>query len=114
VLLLIPSLSKLSRDTFLQVTDVISAKETKEDVLVLIRGLLSPSSNVRAAVLQSLEPFDLEDTDNPEILFLATQDLEERNSELAGALYEANSLSLDSVALSRLFALLGTFSSDDG
>jgi len=114
VLLLVPSVSKLARDTFLQVTDIISANETKEEVFVLIRGLLSPASNVRVAVLQSLEPFDLEDADNPGILFLATQDQEERNLELAGALYEANSLSLDSAALSRLFALLGTFSSDDG
>jgi len=114
VLLLVPSVSKLARDTFLQVTDIMSANETEEESFVLIHGLLSASSNVRVAVLQALEPFDLEETDSPEILFLATQDQEERNSELAAVLYETNSLSLDPVALSRLFALVGKFSSDDG
>ena len=66
-----------------------------------------PSHNVRNLVLQALEPFDLEETENPEILFMATQDSDARNSELALALYEINSISLDSAALSRLYFLLG-------
>ena len=74
---------------------------------MLVRGLLMPSANVRYTVLQSLEPFDLEETENPEILFMAMQDTDERNSELAMTLYETNSISLDPDGLSRLFALLG-------
>jgi hypothetical protein len=107
VLFLVRSLSKLARDAFLQVTDAISANETKEELYVLVRGLLIPSANVRNLVLQALEPFDLEETENPEILFMAMQDSDERNSELALALYETNSISLDSSGLSRLFSLLG-------
>jgi hypothetical protein len=112
VLLLVPSVSKLARDTFLQVTDIISANETKEELSVLIHALLSRSPNVRTAVLQALEPFDLEETESHEILFLATQDADERNAELAVALYETNSLTVDQGALAKLFVLLGTFFSD--
>ena len=107
VLFLVPSVSKLARDAFLQVTDAISANETKEELYVLVRGLLTPSANVRNSVLQALEPFDLEIIEHPEILFMAIQDSDERNSELALALYDTNSISLDSAGLSRLFSFLG-------
>jgi hypothetical protein len=113
VLLLVPSVSKLARDTFLQVTDIISANETKVELSILIRALLSHSPNVRAAVLQALEPFDLEETETREILFLATQDADERNAELAVALYESNSLALDEAALAKLFTLLGMSFTDE-
>jgi hypothetical protein len=103
----VPSISKLARDAFLQVTDAISANETKEELYVLVHGLLMPLANVRNAVLQALEPFDLEETENPEILFLAMQDTDERNCELAVTLYDSNSLSLDPAGLSRLFSMLG-------
>src|SRR5271154_4392963 len=95
VLLIVPAMSKLARATFLQVTDAISANETKEEMNVLVNGLLKPSANVRNAVLQALEPFDLEETESPEIVFLALHDPDERNSELATALYETNSMSLE-------------------
>jgi len=107
VLLLVPSVSKLARDAFLQVIDAISTNETKEELYVLVHGLLMPSANVRNAVLHAVEPFDLEETENPEILFLAIQDIDERNCELAVTLYEGNSVSLDRTGLSRLFSLLG-------
>jgi hypothetical protein len=107
VLLLVPAVSKLARDTFLQVTDAISANETKEEVDVLISGLLKPSANVRNASLQALEPFDLDETENPETVFLALHDPDERNSELATTLYQTNDIALDSTGLQRLFALLG-------
>jgi hypothetical protein len=109
VLLLVPAVHKLSRDTFLQITDAISANETREEVRVVVHGLLKPLANVRNVVLQGLEPFELDEIENPEILFLALHDSDERNAELALALYEANSLSLDSEGLSRLFSLLGIF-----
>jgi hypothetical protein len=86
----------------------MSANETKVELSILIRALLSRSPNVRTAVLQALEPFDLEETESREILFLATQDADERNAELAVALYETNSLAVDQVALAKLFTLLGT------
>ena len=104
---LVPGVSKLARDTFLQVTDAISASEANEEMNVLISGLLKPSANVRNAVLQALEPFDLEETENPEIVFLALHDPDERNSELATALYQTNSVLLDPSGLRRLFSLLG-------
>jgi len=107
VLLIVPAMSKLARDTFLQVTDAISANETKEEMDVLVSGLLKPSANVRNAVLQALEPFDLEETEHPEIVFLALHDPDERNSELATTLYKTNSISLDFSGLQRLFTLLG-------
>ena len=107
VLLFVGAVSKLAKDTFLQVTDAISANETKEELSVLMNGLLTPSASVRNTVLQALEPFDLEGTDSPEILFLTMHDSDERNVESAMALFQANSLSLDPAALSRLFALLG-------
>jgi hypothetical protein len=99
--------SKLARDTFLQITDAVSANETKEELHILVHGLLTPSAIVRTAVLQALDLFDLEDTDKPDILFLAMHDTDERNSELAISLYEANSVSLDVTGLSKLFYLLG-------
>jgi hypothetical protein len=107
VLLLVPSVFKLARDTFLQVAYAISISEIKEEIYVLVRGLLLSSANVRNAVLQALDSFDLEETENPEILFMAIQDTDDRNSELAIALYESNSVSLDSRGLSRLFSFLG-------
>jgi hypothetical protein len=104
---LVPAVHKLSRDTFLQITDPISANETKAEVRVIVHGLLKPLANVRNVVLQALEPFDLEEIDTPEIIFFALHDSDERNAELAVSLYETNSISLDSAGLSRLFMLLG-------
>jgi hypothetical protein len=106
VLLHVPAVFKLSRDTFLQVTDAISADESPEDAAVLVHGLLLPSANVRNAVLQALEPFDLEEIKTPEILYLALYDSDERNAELASALYAVNGIALDKDALSRLFSFL--------
>lgn len=111
VLLLAPAVLKLARDTFLQVTDAISTSESKDELNVLMHGLLKPSSNVRNAILQTLESFDLEESGTPEILFLALHDSDERNCELAKSLYDANSLTLDPSGLSRLFCFLGQFSS---
>jgi hypothetical protein len=104
----VPAVSKLGRDTLLQVTDALSSNETKEDLHVLVHGLLNPSANVRNVVLQALEPFDLEESENPEILYLALHDMDERNAELAAGLYNSSSISLDVSWLSRLFSLLGT------
>jgi hypothetical protein len=107
---LMPAIFKLSKDTFLQVTDAIAATETKEELRLVLGGLLTASANVRNVVLQALEPFDLEQLDWPEILFLALHDADERNVELAMSLYQANSISLDDSGLSRLFLLLGKIS----
>ena len=104
----VPAVSKLGRDTLLQVTDALSSNETKEDLHVLVHGLLNPSANVRNVVLQALEPFDLEESENPEILYLALHDMDERNAELAAGIYNSSSISLDVSWLSRLFSLLGT------
>lgn len=98
---------KLSKDTFLQVTDAISATETKEELRIVLGGLLSASANVRNVVLQALEPFDLEASEGPDILFLALHDSDERNVELAMSLYRTNSVVLDEPGLERLFLLLG-------
>jgi hypothetical protein len=103
----VPAVYKLSRDTFLQITDAVSANETKDEVRVIVHGLMKPLANVRNVVLQALEPFDLEEIDAPEIIFLALHDPDERNAELALALYKTNSISLDPAGLSRLFSLLG-------
>jgi hypothetical protein len=107
ILLFVPAVSKLARDAFLQVTDALSANETKEELGVLVQGLLKPVANVRHGVLQSLEPFDLEETDHPDIIFLSLHDSDERNAEVAAELYETNSISLDQPGLGRLFSLLG-------
>lgn len=104
---LMPAQFKLSKDTFLQVTDAISATETKEELRLVLGGLLSASANVRNVVLQALEPFGLEDNEGPEILFLALHDSDERNVELAMSLYKTNSVVLDDAGLERLFLLLG-------
>ena len=92
-------------------TDAISTNETNEELFVLLHGLLVPSANVRAVVLQALESFDLEETETPEILSLALHDPDERNSELAAALYETNSITFHASGLPPLFSLLGTFTS---
>lgn len=105
---MMPAMFKLSKDTFLQVTDAISTTETKEELRLVQSGLLSGAANVRNVVLQALEPFDLEETEGPEILFLALHDSDERNVELAIGLYQINSVVLDDAGLSRLFSLLGT------
>ncbi len=107
VMSLMPAMFKLSKDTFLQVTDAISATETKEELRIILGGLLSASANVRNVVLQALEPFDLEASEVPDILFLALHDSDERNVELAMSLCQANSVVLDESGLERLFLLLG-------
>jgi len=107
ILLFVPAVSKLARDALLQVTDALSANETKEELEVLVCGLLKPLANVRHVVLQALEPFDLEETKHPEIIFLALHDSDERNAEVAAELYETNSVSLNQFGLGRLFSLLG-------
>jgi hypothetical protein len=111
VLLLLPAVFKLARSTLLQVTDSISTSESKDELDVLVHGLLKPSTNVRNTTLQALESFDLEECGTPEILFLALHDSDERNRELAKSLYDANSLSLNPSSLSRLFSFLGQISS---
>src|SRR5579859_998413 len=100
---LMPAIFKLSKDTFLQVTDAISATETNEELRVIVSGLLTASPNVRNVVLQALEPFDFEQLESPEVVFLALHDSDERNVELAVSLYQANSLALDEAGLWRLF-----------
>jgi hypothetical protein len=102
----VPAVSKLAKDTLLQTSDAVSANETKEELRVLVHGLLNQSPNVRNFVLQALEPFDLEETENPEIIYLAVHDADERNAELAASLWEANALSLEPSGTSRLFSLL--------
>jgi len=87
-------------------SDAVSANETKEELRVLVHGLLNQSPNVRNFVLQALEPFDLEETENPEIIYLAMHDADERNAELAASRWEANALSLEPSGTSRLFSLL--------
>jgi hypothetical protein len=109
ILLLVPTVSKLGRDAFLQVNDAISANETKEELEIVVQGLLKPIANVRHVVLQGLESFNLEETEYPEIMFLSLHDSDERNAEIAADLYETNSISLDQSGLSPLFSLLGTF-----
>ena len=106
----VPAVSKLARDTLLQVTDAISTNETKEELQVLISGLLNPLANVRNVALQALEPFHLEEPQSPEIVYLAMHDTDERNAELARVIYQANSISLGASGLSRLFSLLGKIS----
>jgi len=103
----ITAVFKLAKDCFLQVTDSISANETKEESSVLVHGLLNPSANVRNVVLQALEPFDLDETETPEIMFLALHDSDERNAEMARALYDTNGVRFDDYGLSRLFIFLG-------
>jgi hypothetical protein len=112
VLSFVPAVSKLARDTLLQVTDAISTNETKEELQVLISGLLNPLANVRNVALQALEPFHLEEPQSPEIVYLAMHDTDERNAELARVIYQANSISLGASGLSRLFSLLGKISID--
>jgi len=90
ILSIVTAVSKLAKDTFLQVTDAMSVNETKEELSVVMHGLLTPSANVRNTVLQALEPFDLEETENPEILFMAMHDADERNVESAMALYPSS------------------------
>jgi len=108
VLSSVPAVSKIARDAFLQMTDAISANETREELEVLVLGLLRPAANVRHVVLQALEPFDLQETQYPEVLFLALHDSDERNVEIATALYKTNVMDLDQYGLSRLFSLLRT------
>lgn len=107
ILSYIPAVSKLAKDAFLQVTDALSANESSEESSVLVHGLLNPSANVRNVVLQALEPFDLDETEYPEILFLALHDMDERNMEIAKALYDTNGIQLDNDGLSKLFEFLG-------
>jgi hypothetical protein len=107
VMLFVPAVSKLARDSFLQVTHAMSRNNTPDELDVLVGGLLSPSANVRNAVLQSLQPYDLEEIKSTEAMFLAMHDSDERNSELAVSLYEENAIELDSSGVWRLFCLLG-------
>jgi len=103
----IPGVFKLAKDALLQITDAMSVNETKEESSVLVHGLLNPNANVRNVLLQALESFDLDETETPEILFLALHDSDERNTEIAKAIYETNGIQLDGYGLSRLVLSLG-------
>jgi hypothetical protein len=102
----VPAVSKVARDTFLQVT-MAMFNVTEEEESVLVHGLLRPQASGRTAVLQALEEWDLEDSKDAEILFLAMFDQDERNAELASTLFEENSIALDATSLPRIFAFLG-------
>jgi hypothetical protein len=107
ILSYVPGVFKLAKEAFLQVADAISVNESKEESAALVHGLLNPAANVRNVVLQALESFDLDETETPEILFLAIHDSDERNAEIAKAIYHTNKIQLDSYSLSRNFLLLG-------
>ncbi|KAK2463021.1 hypothetical protein APHAL10511_004676 [Amanita phalloides] len=100
-------LSKDASSALIELGEAMSTTATREDISVLLHGLLTQEPHVRNACLQALQPLDLTDMDwSPEV-WLTYHDDDEHNAQLAQHVWEDNGLDVPEDFLDQLLNYLG-------
>lgn len=122
-----PSLGRQTSEALISIGTAISANATASERAALLSGLLSEESQVRQACLSALavssillyrswrkslswlflQPLDLTDLDYCNEVWIAVQDSDERNAQLAASIWEDNGLDVTEDSLPKLLAELG-------
>ncbi|KAK0212097.1 armadillo-type protein [Desarmillaria ectypa] len=101
-----PKLSKEASSALIDLSEAIYRTASKSEVDILLRGTLLQEAYVRNSCLQSLQPFDLTDSDWSPELWIACHDDDEQNSFLAKHAWEDNGLDVPESFLSALLPYL--------
>ncbi|KAJ7115902.1 ARM repeat-containing protein [Mycena epipterygia] len=102
-----PKLSKEGNSALIDLGEVAHANATRDELDVLLNGLLMQEVYVRNSCLQALQPFDLTDLDWSPELWVACHDDDEQNGRLGRHLWEDNGLDVPEAFLEQLLPFLG-------
>ncbi|KAG7441044.1 ARM repeat-containing protein [Guyanagaster necrorhizus] len=101
-----PKLSKEASSALIDLSEAIYRTASKSEVDILLQGTLLQEAYVRNSCLQSLQPFDLTDSDWSLELWIACHDDDEQNSFLAKHVWEDNGLDVPETFLGALLPYL--------
>ncbi|KXN82440.1 Translational activator gcn1 [Leucoagaricus sp. SymC.cos] len=101
-----PKLSKSGSSTLIDLGEAISPSATREEMDVLLKGILAQESHLRNSCLQAIQPFDLTDLDWSSELWIACHDDDEQNARLARHAWEDNGLDVPETYLDELVGYL--------
>ncbi|PBK90411.1 ARM repeat-containing protein [Armillaria gallica] len=101
-----PKLSKEASSALIDLSEAIYRTASKSEVDILLQGTLLQEAYVRNSCLQSLQPFDLTDSDWSPELWIACHDDDEQNSFLAKHVWEDNGLDVPESFLGALLPYL--------
>ncbi|KAF9232418.1 armadillo-type protein [Melanogaster broomeanus] len=87
-----PRLSKEASSVLIDLGEAVRNSVSRDEVEVLINGMLFQETHVRNSCLQALQPFDLTDLDQSTQLWVACHDDDEQNARLANHAWEDNGL----------------------
>ncbi|KAJ7077832.1 armadillo-type protein [Mycena belliarum] len=102
-----PKLSKESSSALIDLGEVAHTNASREELDVLLNGMLMQEVYLRNSCLQTLQPFDLTDLDWSPQLWVACHDDDEQNARLARHLWEDNGLDVPDVFINQLLPFLG-------
>ncbi|KAJ7449659.1 armadillo-type protein [Mycena latifolia] len=102
-----PKLSKEGSSALIDLGEVAHASASRDELDVLLNGMLIQEVYVRNSCLQALQPFDLTDLDWSPELWVACHDDDEQNGRLARHLWEDNGLDVPEAFLEQLLPFLG-------
>ncbi|KAJ7672704.1 armadillo-type protein [Mycena rosella] len=102
-----PKLSKEGSSALVDLGEVAHVSASRDELDVLLNGMLIQEVYVRNSCLQALQPFDLTDLDWSPELWVACHDDDEQNTRLARHLWEDNGLDVPEGFLEQLLPFLG-------
>ncbi|KAL2872277.1 putative translational activator [Aspergillus lucknowensis] len=98
---------KLIKDTLFDVSRSVAPTINKDELDVLLKGVIVSDSSVRSSVLQAIEAeLDLTDLDFSEHIWLECHDHVEENAEVAENIWEENALEIDDTAYGKIIPYL--------
>ncbi|KAI5807467.1 armadillo-type protein [Peziza echinospora] len=98
---------KIIKDCLSDLCRCISDSISREELEILIKGVVTPEVSVRTAILQAIEAeIFLEDLTYSDEIWLACHDEVDENVELAQTIWQANELHTDEETPSRLLPFL--------
>ncbi|EGO00628.1 hypothetical protein SERLA73DRAFT_71629 [Serpula lacrymans var. lacrymans S7.3] len=101
-----PRLSKEASSILVGIGEAIHANSSREEISVLIDGVLLQEVYARNSCLQALQPFDLTDLDWSPELWVASYDNDEQNARLARHVFDDNGLDVPESFLTQLLVYL--------
>ncbi|KAJ7224326.1 armadillo-type protein [Mycena pura] len=102
-----PKLSKEASSALIDLGEAVHPNASREEVDVLLNGILAQEVYVRNSCLQALQPFDLTDFDWSPELWVACHEEDEQNGRLARHVWDDNGLDVPDTFLTQLLPLLG-------
>ncbi|KAI0077211.1 ARM repeat-containing protein [Panus rudis PR-1116 ss-1] len=102
----LPKLGKEASSALVDLGQAIYSNVQRDEIDVLLKGILTQEVYVRTSCLQALQPFDLTDLDWSPELWIAYHDEDEQNARLAQHLWEDNGLDVPQSFLQDLLPYL--------